>query len=275
MTSDVPAGPSPDPSSAELPAWPRERGFLITGGAGDIGRATASLLLEAGAQVVLADQDRATLDHAVEGLAAAGSPGRLGAVACDVTRADDLARAVEVAAAMTGRLDGAFNAAGIIGPPFQGVAIAEPDWERVIAVNLTGAFLSVQAEMAAMRRAGNGGSIVNAASVAGLVGARLSVAYGAAKHGVVGLTRCAALDGAPDGIRVNAVCPNWTEGTMTEALRPAAPGRDLDGRMAGKTPLGRIGRPGDTAATVVWLLSPQSGYITGAAIPVDGGFTAA
>ncbi|MEM9781564.1 MAG: SDR family NAD(P)-dependent oxidoreductase [Pseudomonadota bacterium] len=252
-----------------MPPWPQGRGFLITGGAGDIGRATATLLAGRGGHVMLADRDA----EAARAVADRIEAGAVDAMGCDVTVAAEVQAAVDAAVEMTGRLDGAFNAAGIIGPAFPGIGMAEADWTRVLAVNLTGAWLALRAEAAAMR-AGGGGAIVNAASVAGLIGAKLSVAYGAAKHGVVGLTRCAALEVAGDGIRVNCVCPNWTEGAMTAAVSAAVPGRGLDTRMAERTPLGRIGQPHDTASAVVWLLSPESSYLTGAVIPVDGGFTA-
>ncbi|MEL6264888.1 MAG: SDR family NAD(P)-dependent oxidoreductase [Pseudomonadota bacterium] len=245
--------------------------ILVTGGAGAIGRATGEALAASGAHVTLADRDATAAAAAAAAIRRAG--GAAQAVPCDVTDAHAMAEAAAAATRPTGRLDGAFNAAGAIGPAFTGTDLALDDWRAVVDVNLTGCWLSMQAEIRAMRAAGCTGAIVNAASVAGLVGARLSPAYVAAKHGVVGLTRALALEVAGEGIRVNAVCPGWTDGPMTEAVEAVR--ADVSARMARRVPLGRTGRPGDTAAMVAWLLSPAAAYVTGAALPVDGGFTAA
>ncbi|MEM6486970.1 MAG: SDR family NAD(P)-dependent oxidoreductase [Pseudomonadota bacterium] len=246
------------------------RVIMLTGGAGAIGRATGEALAAMGASVMVTDLDPGSAAEAAAALPPADPPAE--GTGLDVTDHGAVGRAVDALLARHGRLDGAFNAAGIIGPPFQGLDLAPGDWARVIDVTLNGTWFAVQHQARAMRATGRGGSIVNAASVAGLVGAKLNIAYAAAKHGVIGLTRTAALEAAPHRIRVNAVCPNWTEGPMTEAVE--ATGVDVSPRMAARTPLGRVGRPADTAGLVAWLMTDASAYVTGAAIPVDGGFTA-
>jgi NAD(P)-dependent dehydrogenase (short-subunit alcohol dehydrogenase family) len=195
-------------------------------------------------------------------------------VATDVTREEQVAAAVAAGVQRFGRLDGAFNNAGISGV----AATRQPDkaattdpeaWDRVLAVNLTGVWRCIRHEIQCMRAAGHGGSIVNTASIAGLVGLPGYAAYAASKHGVVGLTRTAAAEYAKDGIRINAICPGFVETPMTSD----AFARNGD-KLLATVPQRRLGSPAEIAEAVVWLHSDQASFMTGACIAADGGYTA-
>lgn len=248
----------------------RDKVVLVTGGASGIGRATVNRLADDGAHVVVADMQ---VDLAAEAVAevqkADGS-----AEICELDVADHgaVAAAVAAIAAEHGRLDGAFNNAGIGGPTAKVVDIDPAEWARVLAVNLTGVFNCVQAEIAQMVTQETGGSIVNTASIGGVIALPRAAGYNAAKHGVVGLTKTAAIEYGSRNIRVNAVCPGFIDTPMLEAGAAATPERrDL---IAGAVPMRRVAGPEEVADVVAWLLSAQSGYVTGVAMPVDGGFTA-
>jgi len=191
----------------------------------------------------------------------------------DVTRAADVQAMVASTVAAYGRLDCAFNNAGIAGHLVGAVNQRTHEWseaafDRMIEVNLKGVWLCMRHELPVMQSAG-AGAIVNTASIAGLVGLRGSSGYVAAKHAVIGLTKTAAMEYAPDGIRVNAVCPGFITTRMTE------PSRAERGEFViGRTPLGRYGEPREIAEMVVWLCSDRASYVTGAAYEVDGGWTA-
>jgi NAD(P)-dependent dehydrogenase (short-subunit alcohol dehydrogenase family) len=194
-----------------------------------------------------------------------------GSLPCDVTRSDEVAALIQAAITAFGRLDYAHNNAGIIGGASRVGDCAEEDWDRVIAVNLTGVWYCLKHELLSMASAG-GGTIVNTASVAGLIGAEApSPAYVASKHGVIGLTRKAAREYAAAGIRVNAVCPGWIR-TPLIAGRLADPEREA--ATAGSAPLGRLGTPEEVAAAVVWLCSDASSFVTGSGLVIDGGMLA-
>lgn len=234
---------------------------LVTGAGSGIGQATALVLAGEGAQVVAADIN---LDSAAETVRQIeGGGGKALAVAVDVTREEEVARMVEAAVDRFGRLDGAFNNAGI-GPkqgPTGGVELA--DWSRVIAVNLTGVMLCMKHEINAMAAAG-GGAIVNMASTAGLQGVPMQAAYSASKHGVLGLTKTASAEYGPAGIRVNAICAGAVETPATKAF-------GIDWNAVVPSPMGRIAQPDEVAEIVVWLLSSKSSFITGQSIIIDGG----
>lgn len=248
----------------------RDKVVLVTGGASGIGRATVDRLAADGAHVVVADVQMDLAAQAVTEVAAAGGSAQV----CELDVADHgaVAAAIAAIAAEHGRLDGAFNNAGIGGPTAK-VADTDPaDWARVLAVNLTGVFNCVQAEIAQMATQDSGGSIVNTASIGGVVALPRAVAYTAAKHGVVGITRTAAIEYASRNIRVNAVCPGFIDTPML--AEGAAPNDEARARVAGAVPMRRVAEPEEIADVVAWLLSSRSSYVTGIAMPVDGGFTA-
>jgi NAD(P)-dependent dehydrogenase (short-subunit alcohol dehydrogenase family) len=241
---------------------------LVTGGGSGIGRATALRLAADGAAVVVADVDGAAAEETVARIAHAVGPGRGRATTTDVTDRDQVDAMVAVAVDELGRLDIAFNNAGTSGA-FAPTADADVDeWRRVLDLNLTGVFLCLRAELPPMVR-GGGGAIVNTSSGAGLTGFAGLSAYVASKHGVVGLTRSAALEYARDGIRVNAVCPGTVRTPMLEDFT----GGDEDAlaAMGRMMPIGRLATPEEVAAAVAWLCSDEASYVTGHAMAVDGG----
>jgi NAD(P)-dependent dehydrogenase (short-subunit alcohol dehydrogenase family) len=244
---------------------------LVTGGASGIGRAAALAFAREGALVAVADRTEAAAQATVAMINATG--GQAIAIAADVTHAEDVAAMVARTLIAFGRLDCAFNNAGIA--PFQVGSLGqklhetgEASWDAVLAVNLTGVFLCMKHQVPAMLRQG-GGSIVNTASIAGLVGLPTSSAYVASKHAVIGITKTAALEYALDRIRVNAVCPGYIRTPMTDASVERR-GEEL----MSKIPVRRIGEPDDIAEAVVWMSSDRAGYITGSAYAVDGGYSA-
>jgi NAD(P)-dependent dehydrogenase (short-subunit alcohol dehydrogenase family) len=244
---------------------------LVTGAASGIGRSSALAFAEHGAKVVVADvleeQGRQTVDL----IESAG--GEAIFVPADVSRRGDVERLVRTAVETLGRLDCAHNNAGIEGAAPPGTAFhtyPEEVWDQVLSINLKGVWLCMQAEITQMLTQG-GGSIVNTASIAGLVGG-FGSAYSAAKHGVVGLTKTAALEYATRGIRVNAVCPGVIATPMIERVFARRP--EVEPLMLAGEPIGRLGRPEEIAAAVVWLSSDAASFLTGVALPVDGGWVA-
>jgi len=252
-----------------------ERVVLITGGSTGIGRAAALACAREGAQIVIADLNEA------EAAATVAQVGKMGAKArfahCDVAQAADVEAVVNGVASTEGRLDGAFNNAGIESDWAATAKCSEANFDRTIAVNLKGVFLCLKYEIAQMLEQTRGepgrpGSIVSTASVAGLVGSRGGCAYVASKHGVVGLTKTAALEYAPKGIRVNAVCPGVVETPMVDRMIEAT-GLDRE-NFVRQEPIGRLGQPREIGEAVAWLLSDSASFVTGVALPVDGGFVA-
>ena len=239
---------------------------LVTGAASGIGRATAIAFAHAGARVVVADIDEAGGQGTVGLIGAAG--GEAIFVRADVAEEAAVAALVETAVTRFGRLDYAHNNAGIQGTFGRLADCSRAEWDRLLAVDLTGVWLCLKHEIAQMLRQG-GGAIVNTSSVSGLRGGRDSPAYVASKHGVVGLTRKAARDYAADGIRVNAVCPGVTRTPLLERVFAVRP--DLETGWRGANPTGRFGTPEEVAAAVVWLCSDAAAFVTGHAMVIDGG----
>lgn len=262
--STAPAGPAPVPGI-------RGRVALVTGAATGIGRASAEAFAAAGASVAVVDVDAAGADVVAADLAA-----RLGVEAagfpCDLADEDQVAATVAAIVSRFGRLDIAHNNAGI--SPVTGGVVDCPRelWDAVLAVNLTGVWLGMKHQIPAML-AGGGGAIVNTAS--GNVGKTTlgSPAYIASKHGVVGITRAAALELAGQGVRVNAISPGATRTTMVSDK--VAQGAYTWEAMAGASPMGRLAEPAEIAAAAVWLCSEAASFVTGSILTVDGGTTLA
>ena len=239
---------------------------LVTGGASGLGQAAVGLLAAAGARLVVADLDPDRGAQVVDEAQAAGAE----ATFCrtDVTQEADVAAAVATAVDRWGRLDGALNNAGTTGPSNMTADYSLEDWNRVLALNLTGVFLGLKHEIPPMVAQG-GGSIVNTASGAGLVGFAGLPAYVASKHGVVGITKAAALEYVRAGVRVNAVCPGSTRTPMLEGFMGGDP--KIERMMEQSAPIGRLARPVEIAQAMVWLLSDAASFVVGHAFAVDGG----
>jgi NAD(P)-dependent dehydrogenase (short-subunit alcohol dehydrogenase family) len=243
---------------------------LITGGGSGIGRASALAFAREGATVVVADVDVRGGEETCRQLKAASVETRF--VRADVSQAAEVGAMVNHVIEAYGRLDCAFNNAGIGGTGFVPTAdYNEEVWDHVIRINLKGVWLCMRSEIPPMLKQG-GGAIVNTASVAGLVGSRVGSAYIASKHGVVGLTKAAALEYAQTNIRVNAVCPSWIATPLTDPYTRDNP--QLQAQIIARQPKGRLCTPEEVAEAVVWLCSDAASFITGHALAVDGGVVA-
>ncbi len=239
---------------------------LVTGAASGLGLATATAFAQAAAAVVLADGNENALQDSTDTLRAAGH--QVLAVTCDVSDERQAAALVGRTIETFGRLDMAYNNAGILGPMCAMSEESEAGFDEVIAVNLRGIWACMKHELLHMQKQGSG-AIVNCSSLGGLVGLPGRAAYHASKHGVIGLTKCAALDNARNNIRVNAICPGCSDTPMGDGIDPAAMQEFLRDQ-----PIGRMGRPEEIAAAVLFLCSPGASFILGVALPVDGGFVA-
>ena len=248
------------------------KSVLITGAASGIGRATALEAAAEGAALLLSDVDAARGEAVAAEIRSSG--GTAAFAACDVTDEAQV-EALVSRARDDGGPDGALNCAGILGTVGLTGDTSFDDWRRILDVDLNGVFLCTKHEVRAMLDSG-GGSIVNMASAAGLIGWAGAPGYVAAKHGVVGLSKAAAVEYAAEGIRVNAMCPSYTETPMVADLFENLLGGDPEGPKAALAnhPIGRFAQPAEIAAACVWLLSDKASFVTGTAMSVDGGYTA-
>jgi len=239
---------------------------LVTGAGSGIGRASAIAFAAAGARVAVVDVDKAAADETVARIAEAGGDATF--MPCDVSQEEDVAALVARIVDTYGRLDFAHNNAGISPPTGTVTETSKELWDAILAVNLTGVWLGMKHEIPAMLAAG-GGAIVNTSSGAGLTGVRKMSPYVASKHGVIGITKTAALEYGGAGIRVNAICPGTTETPLVTSK--VAVGFYTLEQMAALAPVNRIADPSEIAAAAVWLCSDEASFVNGAIFPVDGG----
>jgi NAD(P)-dependent dehydrogenase (short-subunit alcohol dehydrogenase family) len=242
---------------------------IVTGGSYGIGRAAAIGFAQRGAKVAIADMDDVKGEETLRRIKEAGGDAIF--IKTDVSLEADVKAFVEKTVQAFGRLDCAFNNAGIHKDFVSTVSFTVAEWDEMINVNLKSVWLCMKYEIPQMLKQGKG-AIVNTSSAAGLVGAPSNPAYPASKHGVVGLTKSTALEFARKGIRVNCVCPGPTRTGMNEALVKSNP--EMVKAMDQKVPMGRIGEPEEVAAAAIFLCSDEASYITGHALPVDGGIVA-
>lgn len=247
----------------------KDKVALITGGTSGIGRETAVLFAKAGARVVIAGRREREGQETVELVREAGGDGLF--VKTDVANVSDVQGLVQKTVEKFGGLNIAFNNAGIEGTWVPIVRQSEEDFDRTIAINLKGVWLCLKYELRQMLRQGGGGAIVNMSSIAGHIGSDGAAAYSASKHGVIGLTKTAALENARNGIRINAVCPGAIETAMAERLFGAP---DAHKFVLGHHPIGRFGTSLEVAEAVLWMCSDRASFMTGQSLVLDGGFLA-
>jgi NAD(P)-dependent dehydrogenase (short-subunit alcohol dehydrogenase family) len=242
---------------------------LVTGAASGMGLAAAKAFGHAGAAVILMDVNEAKLQNAADAFARAKIKAL--PVVTDVSKDDEVAESIGRAVSSFGRLDAAFNNAGIMTPAVETADTTVDTFDHINAINLRGVWSCMKQELIQMRRQGSG-AIVNNSSLGGLVGVAGRAAYHAAKHGLIGLTKSAALEYAARGIRVNAICPGIIHTPMVAGMLTGEP--EVMKEMMRDVPIGRLGEADEVADVVLWLCSPGSSFVTGVALPVDGGFVA-
>lgn len=239
---------------------------LVTGAGSGMGLATARAFAEAGASVVLADINEEAVRTAADKLTARAF--KAIAIYCNVADESQVVSMIEQTVSTFGRLDAAFNNAGVISRWTEMVAVTNDEWNRVMEINLRGVWNCMRHELRQMLQQGSG-AIVNCSSIGGIAGAPGLSAYSASKHGVIGLTKTAALEYAAKGIRVNAVCPGMINTPMADVLTGG--NTQILDEMVKNAPIGRLGEPEEIAAAVLWLCSPGASYVIGHALVVDGG----
>jgi NAD(P)-dependent dehydrogenase (short-subunit alcohol dehydrogenase family) len=242
---------------------------LVTGAASGMGLAAAEAFAASGASVALADINEAAVRKVAERLTGAGL--KVIAIACDVTDEAQVRKMVEQTVSAFGRLDAAFNNAGVQSLAVDTADATSEEYDRVTAINLKSVWLCMKYELLQMRKQGSG-AIVNNSSIGGLIGIPGRAIYHATKHGVIGMTKSAALEYAAKGIRINAICPGAIETPMVADMIAREPETMKD--ILKEQPIGRLGKPEEIASTVLWLCSPGAGFVIGHALAVDGGYTA-
>ncbi len=242
---------------------------LITGAGSGIGRATSTIFAREGARLIIADVVADAGQETLEAVKQTGAEAVF--LQTDVAQASAVEALIAKAVATYGRLDCAFNNAGIEGAGALTHKCTMENWNRVIAINLTGVWMCMKAEITQMLAQGGGGAIVNTSSLAGLAGSKGGPAYVASKHGVVGLTKAAALEYGRHGIRVNAVCPGPIRTPMMERIMAMSGNQAAEERFIKGEPLRRFGQPSEIGEAVAWLCSEHASYVTGIPMPVDGG----
>jgi NAD(P)-dependent dehydrogenase (short-subunit alcohol dehydrogenase family) len=247
----------------------KDRNIMLTGASGGIGRASALAFAEAGARVVLVDRDVSGLEEVYSAITSTG--GKAYSIVCDITNEEAVAAAVEEVVTRFGKLHGAFNNAGVEQSNLPLHEISSAAWERIVRIDLTGVFYCMKYQVRAMLNSG-GGSIVNTASALGAVAIAAAADYVAAKHGVIGLTKAAAVDYGTQGIRVNAIMPGVIETPMIVRASQDPNFAKQFSALRERHPIGRLGQPEEIAKAALWLLSDDASFVTGTSLAVDGGY---